>query len=133
MSKINDQLSKIWDLKLQTNKQHLLISSLDDFEINKVFISSFLKGLWNFPEAMYYIIKNSEPKIVQSNLSPFIVNNFYCNYLSGNYLENNLLYIITLMLKDEIDKLENISQIDNFLKNTKCGFLLEELIKMPDI
>ena len=48
-------------------------------------------------------------------------------------MENNLLYVITMMLKDEIDKLENINQVDKFLENTKCGFLLEELIKMPDI
>ena len=48
-------------------------------------------------------------------------------------MDNNLLYVITLMLKDEIDKLENIEQFENFLENTKCGFLLEELIKMPDI
>ena len=37
------------------------------------------------------------------------------------------------MLKDEIDKLENINQVDKFLENTKCGFLLEELQNMPDI
>ena len=48
-------------------------------------------------------------------------------------MENNLLYIITMMLKDEIDKLENINQVDSFLENTKCGYLLEELIKMADI
>ena len=48
-------------------------------------------------------------------------------------MDNNLLYVITLMLKDEIDKLESIEQVENFLENTKCGFLLEELIKMPDI
>ena len=48
-------------------------------------------------------------------------------------MENNLLYVITILLKDEIDKLENINQVDTFLENTKCGYLLEELIKMPDI
>jgi hypothetical protein len=48
-------------------------------------------------------------------------------------MENNLLYVITMLLKDEIDKLENINQVDTFLENTKCGYLLEELIKMPDI
>ena len=133
ISKINEQLSKIWELKLQVNKKKFFISSLDDFEINKVFISSFLNALWNFPEAIYYILNGSETEIVKSNLAPFIINNFYCNYLSGNYMENNLLYIISLMLKDEIDKLENVSQTEHFLDNTKCGFLLEELIKMPDI
>ena len=82
---------------------------------------------------MFHILKNSDPNIVKTNLAPFIINNFYCNYLSGNYMENNLLYVITLMLKDEIDNLENINQVDNFLNNTKCGFLLDELIKIPDI
>ena len=82
---------------------------------------------------MFHILKNTDPNIVKANLAPFIVNNFYCNYLSGNYMENNLLYVIALMLKDEIDSLESINQVDNFLNNTKCGFLLEELIKMPDI
>ena len=76
---------------------------------------------------------NSDSSFVKSNLAPFIVNNFYCNYLSGNYIENNLLYIITMMLKDEIDKLDNINQVDKFLENTKCGFLLEELQNLPDI
>ena len=82
---------------------------------------------------MYHILMNTDIKNVQTNLAPFIVNNFYCNYLSGNYMENNLLYVIAMMLKDEIDKLDNINQVDNFLEKTKCGFLLEELRKMPDI
>ena len=82
---------------------------------------------------MYHVLINSKEKIVKTNLAPFIVNNFYCNYLSGNYMENNLLYIITLMLKDEINGLENINDVDKFLENTKCGFLLEELQKMPDV
>ena len=114
-------------------KKYALNPSLDEFRINKVFISAFLRGIWDCPEAMYHVLKNSEENIVKTNLAPFIVNNFYCNYLSGNYMENNLLYIITLMLRDEIDKLKNTEQIDQFLENTKCGYLLEELQKMPDI
>ena len=106
---------------------------MKNFGINKVFISSILNHLWNCPEEMHDILMNTEPKIIQENLAPFIVNNYYSNYLSGNYMENNLLYIITMMLKDEIDKLENVDQLDSFLENTKCGYLLEELRKMPDI
>ena len=82
---------------------------------------------------MYNIIKYSDIEIIKSNLAPFIVNNFYSNYLSGNYMENNLLYIFAMILKDEIDKLENIGQVDKFLHNTKCAYLLEELRKMPDV
>jgi len=115
------------------DKKYSLNPSLDEFEINKVFIIAFLNGLWNYPEAIYNILNNSEIDIVKSSLASFIVNNFYCNHLSGNYIENNLLYVITMMLKDEIDKLENINQADKFLENTKCGYLLEELQNMPDI
>ena len=82
---------------------------------------------------MYHILINSEPNIVKKQLAPLIVNNFYCNYLSENYMDNNLLYLIAMMLKEEIDKLEDINQVDTFLENTKCGFLLEELRKMPDV
>ena len=82
---------------------------------------------------MYQILKNTDAKVIESNLAPFIVNNFYCNYLSGNYIENNLLYIIAMLLKDEIKELKNINQVDNFLEKTKSGFLLEQLIRMPDI
>ena len=80
-----------------------------------------------------HILENSEPNIVQTNLAPFICHNFFCNHLSGNYIENNLLYVITMMLKKEIDSLENINQVDNFLENSKCGFLLEELQRVPEI
>ena len=106
---------------------------MDKFGINKVFISAFLKFLWNSPETMHRILVKTEPEVVKTNLAPLLVNNFYCNLLSGNYMENNLLYIITMQLKDEIDDLENINQIDSFLENTKCSYLLEELQKMPDI
>jgi hypothetical protein len=37
------------------------------------------------------------------------------------------------MLKSEIDKLESINQVDSFLENTKCGYLLEELQRIPDV
>ena len=135
---------KIWKLKFSTNKEinikkglnekiYSLNSSLDDFRINKVFITSFLKGLWECPEALHHILNKTDNNIIKTNLSFFIVNNFYSNYLSGNYMENNLLYLISLMLKDEIEKLKNINQVDSFLENSKCGILLEELQKMPDI
>ena len=101
--------------------------------MNKILIHKLLKNLWNHPELVYKILINTDLEKVKENVAPFIVNNFYCNHLSGNYIENNLLYIFTLMLKDEINKLENINQVDNFLENTKCGYLLEQIQKIPDI
>ena len=37
------------------------------------------------------------------------------------------------MLKDEIDKLNDLEEVETFLDNTRCGYLLEELQKKPDI
>ena len=124
------------DTNINENKNDIkpTLGNLDDFEVNKIFIMSFLKGLWSHPEAVYHILKNSDNKIIKSNLAPFIMNNFYCNYLSGNYIENNLLYIITMMLKEEINGLKSIDQVnDVFLENSKCALLLEQLRRMPDI
>ena len=111
----------------------VLNDNLEPLGINKIFIGTFLTGLWNYPEAMFKILKNSGGKEIKTNLAPLIVDNFYTNYISGNYMENNLLYIIALMLKDEIDKLMELSQVDTFLDNTRCGYLLEQLLKKADI
>ena len=94
----------------ESNIHYLLFRNLDKFNSGTISlsttVSSFLNKLWNSPEITHNILLNSDIEIVKTNLAPFICNNFYCNYLSGNYMENNLLYIITKMLKDEIDKLE---------------------------
>ena len=114
-------------------KRYIFMDNLDEFGINKLFISRFLTSLWNCPEAMYKILINSDPIEIQTNLAPLIVNNFYINYLSGNYIENNLLYILTLMIKDEIEKLEDIDKVTNLLDNTRGVYLVEELQKKADI
>ena len=115
------------------NKKYILKENLDCFGLNKIFINKFLTGLWNYPEAMYHILNHSDPRDIKDSLAFLIVDNFYTNNLSGNYIENNLLYILTLMIKDEIDKLTDIEEVETFLDNTRCGYLLEELQKKSDI
>ena len=106
---------------------------MTDLEIYKVYIGSLFKILWDYPESIYYILKNSEISEVKDNLSDFIVNSFFCNNISTNYLENNLLYIISMMLKDEIDQITLKTEMSLFLEETKTSFLLKQLIKMPDV
>ena len=110
-----------------------MIPNLDELGLNKVYITKFLHAIWNHPELTYKALVNTSKEDVKNILSSFVVNNIYCNHLSGNYIENNLLYIITLMLKDEIDQLTDVNQADQFLEDTKCGYLLEQLQKLPDI
>ena len=89
--------------------------------------------LWNYPEAIAYILLSADEPEVSKNLSEFFAHNFYNNFLSDNYLQNNLLYIITIMLKKEIDGIKNINEVDKFLNNSNVSFLLEEMVNFPDI
>ena len=115
------------------NIKIIIENNIDSFGIYKVFIQKFLIKLWENPKIMYIILKNSEIKELKDNLAPFIVDNFYNNYLSGNYVENNLLYIFALMLKDETDKLTDMEQVATFLDNSRCGYLLNQLIRKIDV
>ena len=115
------------------NKKYILETNLDSFGINKIFINKFLTRLWHYPEAMYHILNHTDPHDIKTSLASLVVDNFYINNLSANYIENNLLYILTLMIKDEVNKLTDVQEVETFLDNTGCGYLLEELIKKPDI
>ena len=86
------------------DKDFCIKNSLNELKINCTFIHYFFKELWNYPEAIFYLLKNSEAEIVQTNLASFICDNLFSNHLSGNYMENNLLYIFAMMLKDKIEK-----------------------------
>ena len=132
--KINKNKIELNMLIKYKNKNNFIFEpNLNQFGINKIYIQNFLIELWKYPEGIFHILNNTETQIIQTNLAPFICHNFFCNHLSGNFTENNLLFIISMMLKDEIDKLENINQLDTFLERTKCGYLLEELKQVPDI
>ena len=66
-------------------------------------------------------------------LAPFFGNNFFQNLLSPYTIEENLLYVISLLLKNEIDKLSSENDLDIFLNNSRCGYLLNELRKKREV
>ena len=114
----------------------MLNNNLDEFEDNKMYITTFLGALWEYPELIYEIIKNSEPNIVKKEISSFIINNFYTDYLSGNFLENNLLYVIALLLKNEFEKNENNEKtvfIEKLFENSNVGIILDSFGQIPDV
>ena len=115
------------------NANYCLKPNLNIFEINKVYMSTFFKSLWNYPEAVYYILKISDYELVEKDLASFFMNNFYNNFISENSIENNLLYVIAMILKEEIDNMKEIPQINTFLENSKASFLLKEMINFPDV
>ena len=69
---------------------------------------------------------NSKIEDVRSNLAPFFVNNFYKNILSSVYMEDNLMYLISLILIEEIKGLRK-ERYNKFLEETVSGYILEQL------
>ena len=92
-----------------------------------------MKKLWENPEFIFEVLINSSIDDIRDNLSDFFINNFYENALSQNCIENNLLYVIALSLKEEINSLSNKERPEPFLNKTYCGYMLEKLREKNDI
>jgi len=97
------------------------------------YLPNLMNHLWDNPNIVSFILKNSEIEDIKNHLAPLFVNNFYENILSSYFIEENLIYVLTMLLEDEIDKLNSPSEYDKFLNNSPCGFLLEEFRKKIDI
>ena len=96
------------------------------------YLPKLMSYLWEQPKTVATIIKNADADELKE-IAPLFGNNFYENILSSYYIEDNLMYVLSLLLIDEINNLENINQECDFLKNTPCGSLLGELKRKNDI
>ena len=97
------------------------------------YIPKLLNYLWAEPKIVCFIIQKVELKYLKKYLAPLFADNFYENILSSNYIEDNLMNMLTLLLNDEINNLTDIKQYNNFLEETPCGIILEELRRKKDI
>ena len=115
-------------------KEYILVENNYEFfsDLNR-YIANILKYLWEEPKLLADILIGADKQDVKTYLAPFICNNFYQNILYANFIEDPLIYIIYILLKKEIDSIEKIEDSDNFLENTQCGFLLEQLIEHNDV
>ena len=147
-NQINNECKEIYQKKLNVKNEILkrtksidskfiLIDNEDEisreFKSTWTYISTLLDNLWDEPYIIYQILSNAHIKDIKNNLASFFANNFYENILSSNYIEDNLMYIISLLLKQEIDKLNDVNEPEIFLENTACGYLLEQLCEKKDI
>ena len=97
------------------------------------YIPNFFKFLWENPEIIAEILMNAEIQDVKEYLAPFISNNFYENILSSNYIEDYLLYVMCILLKDEINKMKSYNDFSIFLCSTACGCLMSQLCQKRDV
>ena len=134
---IQNELLKQMNL---TNKKFVLID--DENEISKefnnlwIYAQTLFDYLWDDHYTIYKIISNANLdylKHVKHNLAQLFVHNFYNNILSSNYVEDNLFYIITLLINEEIGNITNINYSDNCLNGIKYGIFLEKLCNKIDI
>ena len=99
-----------------------------------LYIKKFLKSIWEDPFFVSELLINSNISDIKENLASFFVNNFYENILSSYYIEDNLMYVLTLILKNEINSLDNSKDPEKFLNdNSPCKYLLSEIRKKNDI
>ena len=120
-------------IELEESPYYLDIENNKLIGMEKVYIQIILEEIWKKPEIMYIIISKCEPDDINYNLSSFIINNYYNNILSSSDMENNLLYLLSLLLKDEVDQLKSPEDINIFLNDTKCGILLDQIFKQKDV
>ena len=94
-------------------------------------ITTFLNYLWESPNFIAKIILNSDLSDVKNILFPFICNRLYQNILSAKSIEESLLYIISILLKEEIfdNKFEHINFFEDFLYD----YLIDELRRNNEI
>ena len=119
------------------NKKYELIVDNDEqcrfFKEMNTYIPRLLLYLWSQPKTVSDILSLGDKNLVKEHLAPFIVNNFYENIISSNYIEDNLMYVIALLLKKEINELNSEEDSATFLEETSCGYVLEQLRAKNDI
>ena len=98
-----------------------------------MYIPKFLEYLWENPPLIAKLLIHSDMNDVRRYFAPLFCNNFYENILSPNHIEDQLLYVIYLLLEEEIDRLNDINNTNKFLNETACSYLLNELINKKDV
>ena len=147
INQINKQCMDIYKVKMEVNNlansllktktcnYKLIDLKNEEGEILKelnIYVIKLMTYLWEEPKLIAKILSNAEINDVKEYLAPLFTNNFYENILSSNCVEDNLLYVITLLLKEEINNLNNNDYMP-FLHDTPLSFLLEELTHKKDI
>ena len=97
------------------------------------YVPNLMNRLWEQPKVVVSVIQHAQINDLKNHLAPFFANNFYENILSSYYIEDNLMYVLSLLIKSEIDSLTNINQNNKFLEETPCGIMLGELRRKSDI
>ena len=127
MNKKNEIIGKDnRQLKFCVNEGQILL------DLN-IYIPNVMNRLWESPKIVASIIEKAKIDDIKNHFAPLFVNNFYENIFSSKLIEDNLMYVLSLLLESKIKNLKNIDDKDKFLENIPCGIMLEELINKVEI
>ena len=130
-------MNTLAEKKNMDNRKYKLIHDYEKqhsyFQDAYTYLPSFFQLLLNQPQIISKLITNSNIEDVKNNLAFFFMNNFYENILSSSFIEDNLIYVITLVLMEEIESIKSSSDIESFLDNTAGGYFLEKLNFKMDV
>ena len=122
---MNEKFYSFYLQLLNKNKIPLILVP-EEFllDLTKI-ITNFLGYLWEKPDFLAKILIYNDLNDANNTLFSLIVNRFYQNILSSSFIEENLLYVIVIIFKNEIYK----NEFDNlkFLENSKTSLLMDEL------
>ena len=90
-----------------------------------------MRQLWESPKSISTILLNADKNDIKKNMANFIVNNLYDNISSLHQKDEQLIYIVALLLKEEINSLKNIN--NSFLYETCSGIILKEFRKRKEV
>ena len=125
MLKKNGKTDIAYNLITQKEKQEEILGNFS------MYIPKLMDELWKSPKSIATILLNSEKKDIRQYLAHFIVHNLYYNLSPLNYKEDQIIYIITLLLKNKINSLKDINS--SFMHNSKCEILFEELNEKKEV
>ena len=96
-----------------------------------IYIPSFIHQLWENPKSISTILLNAEKDDIKKKLANFIVHNLYDNISSLHNKDQQLIYIITILLQKEINSLKNVNS--SFLDDSCGGIILKEFGNKKEI
>ena len=97
-----------------------------------LYIPIFMRNLWENPKSLAKILSKLSFK-ESKEIAKFITHNFYEKLFSSNNNEDQLIYIISLLLKDEINNLDNNLNLEQFLNETTSESILKQFIQKKEV
>ena len=126
-------MNQLLSLKQNNNEEYKIILNQPLSPPFDIF-SFLIKEMREDPEIIYLIYKNASIDVIIKNFSNLFIDNFFENLLvSVNNVEDELLSLIYRALNDEFSSISSLSDFDKFLKNSKCGYLLNEIVNKYEV